>query len=63
MLFADKYKTFDAEGLPTHDTAGKAVSESIRNKLKKEQNKQNEVHQKWLAEQSSAAKSEEAKRE
>jgi hypothetical protein len=36
--------------LPTHDSKGKELSESIRNKLKKEQNKQGEVYQKYLKE-------------
>ena len=53
VFFADKYKEFDEEGLPTVDINGKKVSDSIRNKLKKEQKKQEEVHAKWVQEQSS----------
>ena len=37
---AAEFSQFDAEtGLPTHDGKGKELSESIRNKLKKEWNK------------------------
>jgi hypothetical protein len=35
-MFPEKYSKFDAEGLPTHDDKGKELSDSIRNKLKKE---------------------------
>lgn len=48
-MHSDKYSKFDDSGLPTHDNKDKKLSESIINKLKKEQNKQNEVYQKWLA--------------
>ncbi|CDW84464.1 cysteinyl-trna synthetase [Stylonychia lemnae] len=64
VFFADKYSQFDAEGLPTHgplkqkapgadgpeQVQGELLSESIRNKLKKEQNKQDQVYQKYLKE-------------
>lgn len=36
VMFSDKYSQFDADGLPTHDSAGKEVNEQIRNKLRKE---------------------------
>lgn len=36
VMFSDKYSQFDADGLPTHDIAGKEVNEQIRNKLRKE---------------------------
>jgi len=39
VMFAEKYSKFDEQGLPTHDDKGKELSESIRNKLKKDQNK------------------------
>ena len=63
VFFADKYSQFDEEGLPTHDAAKKPLKDEIRNKLRKEQNKQKEVHQKWLDEQkaSGASKEEEVK--
>jgi len=49
---SDKYSKFDPEtGLPTHDTKDKALSEAIVNKLKKVQNKQQGVYEKWLKEQ------------
>lgn len=47
---AAEFSQFDDTGLPTHDAKGKELSESIRNKLKKEQNKQNEVYTKYMAE-------------
>lgn len=46
---SDKYSKFDPEtGLPTHDLKDKALSEAILNKLKKVQNKQQGVYEKWL---------------
>ena len=50
VFFADKYSQFNDEGLPTHDEKGKELSESIRNKLKKDQNKQEQTYQKWITE-------------
>lgn len=52
---AAEFTQFDDTGLPTHgplDKEGKAkeLSESVRNKLKKEWNKQNEVYQKYMLE-------------
>lgn len=47
---AAEFSQFDDAGLPTHDAKGKELNDSIRNKLKKEQNKQAEVYQKYLAE-------------
>jgi cysteinyl-tRNA synthetase len=52
---AAEFTQFDDAGLPTHDAKGKELSESIRNKLKKDWNKQNEVYQKWLTEQAAAS--------
>ena len=52
VMEADKYSQFSEEtGLPTHDKAGKALSEAIVNKLKKIQNKQQGVYEKFLKEQ------------
>jgi cysteinyl-tRNA synthetase len=48
---ADKYSKFDEEGLPTHDVKGFEISKEIRNKLKKEFNKHEENHKKWLEKQ------------
>lgn len=48
---AAEFSQFDDAGLPSHDAKGKELSEAIRNKLKKDWNKQNEVYQKWLTEQ------------
>ena len=39
VLKASEYSQFDGNGLPTHDAKGKELSQSIRNKLTKEQNK------------------------
>jgi len=48
---AAEFSQFEAEtGLPTHDSKGKEISESIKNKLKKECNKQKEVFDKYLQE-------------
>ena len=58
---AAEYSKYDETGLPTHDTKDKLLSESIRNKLKKEQNKQNEVFAKYQAELTKAATQEEEK--
>eukprot|EP00831_Metopus_contortus_P026113 TRINITY_DN222_c0_g2_i3.p1 TRINITY_DN222_c0_g2~~TRINITY_DN222_c0_g2_i3.p1 ORF type:complete len:431 (+),score=123.35 TRINITY_DN222_c0_g2_i3:137-1429(+) len=44
----DKYSAFDAEGLPTHDASGKELSKELKNKLKKEYQKQDKLHKKWL---------------
>jgi len=44
----EEYSQFDETGLPTHNKQGKELSEAIRNKLKKEQVKQQEVYEKWL---------------
>ena len=65
---AAEFSQFDTTGLPTHDAKGKELSESIRNKLKKEQNKQNEVYTKYMQEVAASAgagasASEEAKKE
>jgi len=46
---ADEYSKFDEQGLPTHNNKDKELSEAIRNKLKKEQVKQQQVYEKWLA--------------
>ncbi len=60
VLEADGYSKFDVEtGLPTHDKNDKLLSEAIVNGLKKKQNKQETVYQKWLKEQEAAT--EEAK--
>jgi len=45
---AEEYSQFDVEGLPTHNKQGKELSEAIRNKLKKEWNKQDGIYKKWL---------------
>lgn len=44
---ADEFSAFDEQGLPTHNKAGKELSEAIRNKLKKEWTKQEQVFQQW----------------
>lgn len=46
-----EFSQFDETGLPTHDAKGKELSDSIKNKLKKEWNKQNEVCTKFMQEQ------------
>jgi cysteinyl-tRNA synthetase len=43
-----EYSKFDENGLPTHNNKDKELSEAIRNKLKKEQEKQKGVYEKWL---------------
>ena len=47
---ADEYTKFDDQGLPTHNNKDKELSEVIRNKLKKEQVKQQQVYYKWRSE-------------
>jgi hypothetical protein len=42
--------------LPTHNKAGKELSQEIRNKLKKEQAKQDGVYKKWLEAQGEGQK-------
>jgi len=49
LFKADEYSKFDEEGLPTHSNKDKELSEAIRNKLKKEQVKQQQVYEKWLS--------------
>ena len=46
---AEEYSKFDEDGIPTHNNKDKELSEAIRNKLKKEWNKQKTVYDKWLA--------------
>ncbi len=61
---AEKYSKFDDEtGLPTHDASGKALSEAIVNKLRKQQNSQENKYQKWLKEQEASKATEEQKAE
>ena len=45
---AAEYSKFDENGIPTHNNKDKELSEAIRNKLKKEQEKQKGVYEKWL---------------
>lgn len=48
---AAEFSQYDPEtGVPTHDSKGKEISESIKNKLKKEWNKQKEVYEKYMLE-------------
>ena len=49
LFKADEFSKFDESGLPTHNNKDKELSEAIRNKLKKEQVKQQLVYEKWLA--------------
>ena len=65
MFFGEKYSKYDENGIPTHDEKAKELSESIRNKLKKEWNKQDGIYQTWLKSQSEAnnGMAEEAKTE
>ena len=44
----DLYSQFDAEGIPTHDAAGEELSKGAAKKLKKEWDKQKELHEKHL---------------
>ncbi len=50
MFKSDEYSKFDETGLPTHNNKDKELSEAIRNKLKKDQAKQQQVYEKWLSE-------------
>ena len=60
VMEAEAYSKFSEEtGLPTHDKNGKELSEAIVNGLKKKQNKQEGVYQKWLKEQEAAKATEE----
>lgn len=45
----DLYSAWDAQGLPTHDKAGEPLSKNVLKKLQKEQLKQAETHEKYLA--------------
>jgi cysteinyl-tRNA synthetase len=48
---AAEFSQYDPEtGVPTHDSKGKEISDSIKNKLKKEWNKQKEVYDKYMLE-------------
>lgn len=40
----DLYSKFDSTGLPTHNAAGEELSKSLIKKLKKEQEKQQRLH-------------------
>ncbi len=53
---ADEFSKFDENGLPTHNNKDKELSEAIRNKLKKDQAKQQSVYEKWLAEKGEESK-------
>ena len=41
---SDLYSQFDANGLPTHDAAGKEISKSTAKKLQKELEKQKKLY-------------------
>lgn len=60
---SDEYSKFDEQGLPTHNNKDKELSEAIRNKLKKEWTKQQQVYEKWLSTKDSQASQEETKKE
>jgi hypothetical protein len=57
-FFADKYSQYNDNGLPTHDDKGKELSESIRNKLQKEWNKQDSVYQAYIKSNTEETKAE-----
>jgi len=44
----DKYKSFDEDGLPTHDVAGELLTKSALKRLKKEWDVQAKRHDKYL---------------
>jgi len=44
----DLYSAFDADGIPTHNTEKEPLSKGQLKKLKKEWDKQNDLHQKYL---------------
>mmetsp|Transcript_27177 Transcript_27177/g.48787 ORF Transcript_27177/g.48787 Transcript_27177/m.48787 type:complete len:620 (+) Transcript_27177:30-1889(+) len=44
----DKYSTFDAQGIPTHDAAGEALSKSARKKVTKDWEKQKKLHDQYI---------------
>lgn len=46
---SELYSAFDAEGLPTHDAAGNALTKNQVKKLKKDQEKQKKLHDAYLA--------------
>jgi cysteinyl-tRNA synthetase len=50
-LQTDKYSRFDDEGVPSHDHKGFELSKEIKNKMKKDFNKHEETHKKWLEKQ------------
>ena len=53
---ADEFSKFDENGLPTHNNKDKELSEAIRNKLKKDQAKQQSIYEKWLSEKGEESK-------
>ena len=59
MFKTEEYNKFDEQGLPTHNNKDKELSEAIRNKLKKEQVKQQQVFEKWSSEQNAPEESKE----
>jgi cysteinyl-tRNA synthetase len=50
-----KYSKYDDQGIPTHTNKGKEIVDGIKNKLKKEWEKQDKIYKKWLAEQEKGA--------
>jgi cysteinyl-tRNA synthetase len=57
-LMTDKYSKFDEKGLPTHDATGKELSPEQIEALKKEYEKQESSHKKWLEEEQNKKKKE-----
>lgn len=50
-LSPPQYSQFSADGLPTHDLEGNAMTKSQLKKLKKEQDKQKKLYESYLAQQ------------
>jgi len=55
--YAGKFSTYDEKGLPVLDQEGKEVSKSLKRKLEKEQEKQVQLHEEYLAAQTGASTS------
>lgn len=52
LFRSDEFSQYDETGLPTHSNKDKELSEAIRNKLRKDQAKQQSIYEKWLQDQS-----------
>lgn len=54
MFRTSEYSAWDAEGLPTHDSAGTEVAKSRSKKLRKDWERQKKLHEQWQASNTAA---------